>query len=80
LRSDHSEKSIYRNQGRKSKADFCWILFVMPEDVSWWKWNPFCNIKDEMYWWNFNPFCNIWNVYILPKILYILCLYSASIQ
>jgi hypothetical protein len=34
LRSDHSEKSIYRNQGRKSKHDFCWILFVMPEDVS----------------------------------------------
>jgi hypothetical protein len=23
LRSDHSEKSIYRNQGRKSKPDFC---------------------------------------------------------
>jgi hypothetical protein len=22
LRSDHSEKSIYRNQGRKSKSDF----------------------------------------------------------
>jgi hypothetical protein len=34
LRSDHSEKSIYRNHGRKSKPDFCWILFVMPEDVS----------------------------------------------
>jgi hypothetical protein len=27
LRSDHSEKSIYRNKGRKSKPDFCWILF-----------------------------------------------------
>jgi hypothetical protein len=27
------KKSIYRNQGRKSKPDFCWILFVMPEDV-----------------------------------------------
>jgi hypothetical protein len=23
LRGDHSEKSIYRNQGRKSKPDFC---------------------------------------------------------
>jgi hypothetical protein len=23
LRSDHSEKSIYRNQGRKNKPDFC---------------------------------------------------------
>jgi hypothetical protein len=23
LRSDHSEKSIYRNQRRKSKPDFC---------------------------------------------------------
>jgi hypothetical protein len=23
LRSDHSEKSIYRNEGRKSKPDFC---------------------------------------------------------
>jgi hypothetical protein len=23
LRRDHSEKSIYRNQGRKSKPDFC---------------------------------------------------------
>jgi hypothetical protein len=23
LRSDHSEKSIYINQGRKSKPDFC---------------------------------------------------------
>jgi hypothetical protein len=23
LRSDHSEKSIYRNQGSKSKPDFC---------------------------------------------------------
>jgi hypothetical protein len=23
LRSDHSEKSIYRNQGRKSKSGFC---------------------------------------------------------
>jgi hypothetical protein len=23
LRSDHSEKSIYRNHGRKSKPDFC---------------------------------------------------------
>jgi hypothetical protein len=23
LRSDYSEKSIYRNQGRKSKPDFC---------------------------------------------------------
>jgi hypothetical protein len=23
LRSDHSEKSICRNQGRKSKLDFC---------------------------------------------------------
>jgi hypothetical protein len=34
LRSDHSEKSIYGNQGRKSKPDFWWILFVMPEDVS----------------------------------------------
>jgi hypothetical protein len=34
LRSDHREKSIYRNQGRKSKPDFCWILFVMLEDVS----------------------------------------------
>jgi hypothetical protein len=28
------KKSIYRNQGRKSKSDFCLILFVMPEDVS----------------------------------------------
>jgi hypothetical protein len=34
LRSDHSEKSIYRNQGRKSRPDLCGILFVMPEDVS----------------------------------------------
>jgi hypothetical protein len=33
LRSDHSEKSIYRNEGRKSKPDFCWIFFVMTEDV-----------------------------------------------
>jgi hypothetical protein len=23
LRSDHSEKSIYRNQGRKNKPNFC---------------------------------------------------------
>jgi hypothetical protein len=28
------KKSIYRNQGRKSKPDLCWILFVMLEDVS----------------------------------------------
>jgi hypothetical protein len=28
------KKSIYRNQGRKSKPDFCWIFFVMPKDVS----------------------------------------------
>jgi hypothetical protein len=28
------KKSIYRNQGRKSKPDFYGILFVMPEDVS----------------------------------------------
>jgi hypothetical protein len=56
--------------------------------VYWWKWNLFCNIKDAMYLWNFNPFCNIWDVvefesylqYILPKILYIFCLYSASVQ
>jgi hypothetical protein len=34
LRSDHSEKSIYKNQGRKSKPDSFWILFVMSEDVS----------------------------------------------
>jgi hypothetical protein len=34
LRSDHSEKSIYRNQRRKSKPNFYRILFVMPEDVS----------------------------------------------
>jgi hypothetical protein len=33
LQIDHSEKSIYRNQGRKSKPDFFWILFVM-QDVS----------------------------------------------
>jgi hypothetical protein len=30
--------------------------------VYWWKWNPFCNIKDAMYWYNFNPFYNIWDV------------------
>jgi hypothetical protein len=28
------KKSIYRNQGRKSKLDFCWIIFVMLKDVS----------------------------------------------
>jgi hypothetical protein len=28
------KKSIYRNQGRKSKSNFYLILFVMPEDVS----------------------------------------------
>jgi hypothetical protein len=41
-----------------------------------------------MYWWNFDPIGNIWDVvefesyleYILPKILYIFCLYSASVQ
>jgi hypothetical protein len=27
------KKSIYRNQGRTRKHDFCRILFVMPEDV-----------------------------------------------
>jgi hypothetical protein len=27
------KKSIYRNQGRKSKPDFCWFLFVT-QDVS----------------------------------------------
>jgi hypothetical protein len=57
------KKSIYRNQGRKSKPDFCWILFVMPEDVSiGGNGIRFCNIKDAMYWWNFNPFWNIWDV------------------
>jgi hypothetical protein len=34
LRSDHSEK-IHMQKSRKQKqADFCWILFVMPEEVS----------------------------------------------
>jgi hypothetical protein len=28
------KKSIYRNQGRKIKPDFCRILFAMLEDVS----------------------------------------------
>jgi hypothetical protein len=55
------KKSIYRNQGRKSKHDFYWILFA-GGCLYWWKWNPFCNIKDAMYWWNFNPFWNIWDV------------------
>jgi hypothetical protein len=50
------KKSIYRNQGRKIKPDFCWIFFNAGGCVYWWKWNPFCNIKDVMYWWNFNPF------------------------
>jgi hypothetical protein len=34
LQSDHSEKIHKQNQGRKIKPDFCWILFVMLEDVS----------------------------------------------
>jgi hypothetical protein len=56
------KKSIYRNQGRKRKPDFCWILFVMPEDVSiggngvrfviygmWWNLNLACNIFFQRY-------------------------------
>jgi hypothetical protein len=34
LRSDHSEKIHIQKSRKKSKPDFCWILFVMPEDVS----------------------------------------------
>jgi hypothetical protein len=33
LRSDHSEKIHIQKSRKKSKSDFCWILFVMPEDV-----------------------------------------------
>jgi hypothetical protein len=66
------KKSIYRNQGRKSKPDFCWILFVMPEDVSIGG-NGICFVIQRMryigeisilfviygMWWNLNPACNI---------------------
>jgi hypothetical protein len=37
LRSGHSEKNPYteiKEERRKSKPNFCWIIFVMPEDVS----------------------------------------------
>jgi hypothetical protein len=75
------KKSMYRNQGRKSKPDFCWILFVVPEDVSIGG-NGICfviqrmgciggiSILFEIYgmWWNLNPTCNIF------------CLYSALVQ
>jgi hypothetical protein len=63
------KKSIYRNQGRKSKPDFCWILFVMPEDVSIGGKESVLNIKDAMYWRNFNPFWNIWDVVELESYL-----------
>jgi hypothetical protein len=65
------KKSIYRNQGRKSKPDLLNPFCSARGCVYWWKWNPFCNIKDAMYWWNFNllviygmwlnsnPSCNI---------------------
>jgi hypothetical protein len=57
------KKSIYINQGRKSKPDFLLNPFCNAGGcVYWCKWNPFCNIKDAMYWWNFNSFCNIWDV------------------
>jgi hypothetical protein len=75
------KKSMYRNQGRKSKPDFCWILFVVLEDVSIGG-NGICfviqrmgciggiSILFEIYgmWWNLNPTCNIF------------CLYSALVQ
>jgi hypothetical protein len=69
------KKSIYRNQGRKSKPGFYWILFVMPEDYLW-KWNPFCNIKDAMYWWNLNPACNIFCKRYYIYYVYILVQFS----
>jgi hypothetical protein len=34
LWSDHSEEIHMRKSRRKSKPDFCWIIFVMPEHVS----------------------------------------------
>jgi hypothetical protein len=84
------KKSIYRNQGRKSKLDFCWIFFCNARGcVYWWKWNHFCNIKDAMYWWNFNPFCNIWvwwnlnpacNIFYQRYYIYSVYIYFASVQ
>jgi hypothetical protein len=61
LRCDHSEKIYIRNQ-EKASLIFAESFFNKGGWVYWWKWNLFCNIKDEMYWWNFNPFCNIWDV------------------
>jgi hypothetical protein len=65
-------------RGKKKKANR-----GAPVRVAWWKWNPFCNIKDAMYRCNFNFFCNIWDAVefesclsILPKILYILFQFS----
>jgi hypothetical protein len=66
------KKSIYRNWGRKSKSDFCWILFVMSEDVSiggngihfviqmMWCIDGI-SILFVIYgmWWNLNPTCYI---------------------
>jgi hypothetical protein len=52
--------------------------------VYWWKWNPFCNIKDVMYWWNFNPFLiyGMWwnlnlayNIFCQRYYIYILFIY-----
>jgi hypothetical protein len=83
------KKSIYRNQGRRSKPDFCRILFVKPEDVSiGGNRIRFCNIKDAMYWWNFNPFLiyGMWWNYPACKTfgqryyIYSVYIYFASVQ
>jgi hypothetical protein len=78
------QKSIYRNQGRKNKLDFCWILFVM-QDVSIGG-NGICFVIKTMWciggiwilfvvskmWWNLNPFCNIFYLRYYIYFVYIL--------
>jgi hypothetical protein len=89
LWSDHSRKSIYRNLGRKSKSDFCWILFVIPKDVSISE-NGICFVIQRMrciggisirfviygMWWILNPACNISSLRYYIYCVYILLQFS----
>jgi hypothetical protein len=86
------KKNIYRNQGRKSNPDFCWILFVMPQDVSIIGGNGICFVIQSMWcvggisilfviygmWWNLNPACNIFCQRYYIHSVYIYCFSSVT--
>jgi hypothetical protein len=50
LRSDHSKKIHIQKLRKKKQALFLLNPFCNAGGcVYWWKWNPFCNIKNAMY-------------------------------